>query len=136
MDGQGDTPTDALAHLREALDEASIASLVHGLDVDAALDRRDRPDFEEAWKAGLDAVSPEEADLDAAVRDSIDSIRERAYKLSYAATQHPEFAGAVSDDFGLIATAAAVGMRVGFVVHLRTHYLNGKFPIDVGGVPP
>ena len=89
-------------------------------------------EFEEAWNAAFDAIRSQESRLDDGGRILIDSIRERACKAAFSATNHPEFAGAVSDDFGLIAGAAALDLHDPFVSHLESEYLVGRFPTSAG----
>ncbi|QEI09065.1 hypothetical protein FXN63_01840 [Pigmentiphaga aceris] len=96
-------------------------------DWDAALDARDAPDFDTAWCMSDEKVSascPPES-------NTVNAIRESAFKRVYAITQSADLAGYVSDDMGLIALAFDNQLEIEFVDGLWETYSQGKFP---GGV--
>ncbi len=78
-----------------------------GLEVDAALDRRDAKAFDERWMQWYrEASSLKLAADDLAL---LDSIREKAFKFSFRTCRNSEIAGRVSDDVELIAKTMLAG---------------------------
>jgi hypothetical protein len=127
--------TDDLQRLSGKLDAAMIGRAVGAIEIDAALDERDETSFEKAWNSCYDTVSPSESRLDDAERALITSICERAFKLTFAATDHPELAGCVSDDFGLIAGALVCDLEDAFAAYLLDEYMEGRLPSRVTSAP-
>lgn len=96
-------------------------------DWDAALDARDAPDFDTAWRVSYEKISAACPPESSAVKE----IRESAFKKIYAITKSADLAGYVSDDMGLIAWAVDNQLDIEFVDDLWKTYTQGRFP---GGV--
>lgn len=100
------------------------------LDFDAVVDERDTPSFDAEWVRVDRVVRSTKKDerLDAGRWKLIDEIREIAFmKVGKFAGQH-EICGYVSDDFGLIATALALGHEDNWLNALWVSYKDGKIP--------
>jgi hypothetical protein len=122
---------DNLQRLSSRLDVTMICRAVGDIDVDAALDARDENTFENAWNSSYDAQCQSRSRLHDIELAQMTSICERAYKLAFKATEHPELSGCVSDDFDLIATALLCDLEDAFAAHLLNEYVEGRFPIGV-----
>lgn len=91
--------------------------------IDDALELRDRPEFESEWLR-VDGL------LESGVgeHDPTERLREAAFKLTYARTNHPELAGYVADDFALIGAALLSGLDDPWLNSLWVSYRDGRFP--------
>lgn len=96
--------------------------------VDVVLDIRDSDEFSEQWMAAFDAVQSSKAEMTRSQTDLSTRIREAAYLLAYSRWHSPDLAAYVSDDFGLIADAAACGVNNAFVGELLSAYKRGVVP--------
>jgi len=96
------------------------------VDLERLLTGRDGPAFERNWLRVDDQLTaalgqPEPAD--------VTEVRKVAYLRAYELTREPELAAAVSDDFGLIAGALAVGLDDDpWLNGLVASYMAGRFP--------
>jgi len=102
-----------------------------GLELDAIMDRRDQPEFEQQWNKTADAVLPRWESMPPAEarRTEIDAVREYVFKRVFSITGgHDETAGAVCDDFELICKAAVVGTWTPFLEHMVSCYQRQQIP--------
>lgn len=96
-------------------------------DWDTLLDKRDEAEFDTRWTSSCEALRS----IDSSESQLIADIRERAFKETFRLTQHPELAGYVSDDLGLIASAADHQFDSAFIQQLWNIYLKGSFPTTI-----
>lgn len=97
-----------------------------GLAIDAALEARDASPFDREWMRVFRLL--ESHAIEAESGSAVERIRERAFKLCFAATENPELSGYVSDDFDLLARALSVGVEDEWLTSLFSEYLEGRFP--------
>lgn len=100
------------------------------LDFDAVLNERDAPSFDAEWVRVDKMVRSTKKDkrLDTDRWQLIDEIREIAFmQAGIFAGQH-EICSCVSDDFGLIATALALGHEDSWLNALWVSYKDGRIP--------
>lgn len=95
------------------------------LDVDAVLDQRDSDPFDSAWRLAFENI---EATKKHTVIAANDALRERAFILVYQHGPGGELAAYVSDDFGLLHDALALGSVDFWLAALLRCYLDGRFP--------
>jgi hypothetical protein len=96
------------------------------LDAEEALAEREADPFDSKWVHTNTGV--ESSELDASDKEAVDQIREAAYKATYRATGDSDLSAFVSDDFGLIAVAVAVGHSSAWLNALVNEYSQGRFP--------
>jgi hypothetical protein len=100
------------------------------VDFDAVLDERDKSLFDAEWLRVDEVVQSTKKDnrLSEKQWELIDEIRHIAFiQTGKFAGQH-EMCSYVSDDFGLIATALALGYDDGWLNALWASYKDGKIP--------
>ncbi|EOC1336377.1 hypothetical protein ACI09U_004186 [Cronobacter turicensis] len=98
------------------------------LDVDEALDLRDEPKFDSCWMDNFNLLKSES--FDASDVAQIDSLREKAFKLSFRVINDSEIASRISDDIELIAKNIIIGKEDSWAVStLWAAYKSGKFPV-------
>ena len=118
-----------LAELQGGLRDGRLVSSRHVASVnDAHLDRRDQPQFADAWMACHSRLESVVASLSPESRRTVDQLRELAYRQTFQLTQNPDLAAYVSDDFGLISGALAAGAQDPWVEYLLTCYDSGEVP--------
>lgn len=97
-------------------------------DIDSILDSREEIDFDDEWVRNYNAVNEKKDLINTENKKLIDSIREISFKVLYNATESPDLAGYVSDDFGLIAEALIINYNDEWLNALAKTYLEGKIP--------
>ncbi|UTV60289.1 hypothetical protein [Burkholderia arboris] len=118
------------AHLLEldaALSAPGFFDCLGDVDGDTALERRDAEPFDTQWMAAFDAIDGDPA---AAIdKQSVDALREKAYRLAFRASGHAGVAACVSDDIELIARNRLSGRPGNWPEHiLWDAYKSGRFP--------
>ena len=100
------------------------------VDCDEVLDDRDLPEFEENWLRVYTQLEQmkSRSPLGEGKKQLLDQVREDVYKGVFSLTEAPEVAGAVSDDFGLICTAALVDFSDDWLNALWAAYRDGTIP--------
>ncbi|WP_028455661.1 hypothetical protein [Chitinilyticum litopenaei] len=116
-----------LIEIDNYLSTPSFFDFLKSLDTESALDSRDDPNFDKRWMTEFSALTS------AKIQDEdvqfIDSLREKAFKLSFRASNSTELAAYISDDIELISKSYATGQETCWpITHLWTYYKNGKFP--------
>jgi hypothetical protein len=96
------------------------------LDPDVALAARDEPPFDGEWMRVFDSLKGRS--MESAHGPVIERIRERAFKLCFAATGDPDLSGYVSDDFDLLARALSAEVDDEWLARVMSEYLVGRFP--------
>lgn len=97
------------------------------LDVDEALDDRDRKIFDDQWVKNFKLV--ENIVLNVDQKKTIDRIREESFKKTFVLTESSELASAVSDDFELMAKYLIANISEKWILEkLIKSYSNGIFP--------
>ncbi|KVM68089.1 hypothetical protein WJ61_25220 [Burkholderia ubonensis] len=98
-----------------------------GLDADDTLDMRDAKPFDDLWMQAFNDVDGLAISVDD--KKFLDSIREKAFKLSFRASGNSDIAGRVSDDVELIAKSMLAGKPDSWSVRaLWDTYKRGAFP--------
>lgn len=116
-----------LAEVENFLSSASVFDFLKTLDADSALDSRDEPEFDDAWMKEFNSLKNE--DFDADDIEHINSLREKAFKLSFRVINNSEISSRISDDFELIAKSVVVGKDNSWAIsYLWSSYKVGKFP--------
>lgn len=122
----------SLNDIAEAIKEGAVLSpdRIAALDHDAILDARDGKAFTEEWMNSYNAVN--EAWLHfpsgAAAKPQLDDIRRQSFMVVSNATDQHEIASYVSDDFEIIAKAAAMETEDPFVLSLWSAYTQHMVP--------
>jgi len=121
-----------LEHIIARIEDGTLlgSSLFDDLDVFAALDSRDRSDFDAQWVRVASDVKSLANEFPVAQDDAelVDRIRERAFLTVYSHTCNPDLCGYVSDDFGLIAEAIVLSYQDTWLNGLWLAYKKGVFP--------
>lgn len=119
---------DALLSMLENESIIEALSIPAEMSIEHALDARDADEFSQQWMAAFSLIEackrgahPIQADLSA-------EIRKAAYLHAYSRWKSPDLAACISDDFGLIATAAAVGIDEPWIAELLRTCRKGKVP--------
>lgn len=122
-----------LTELDERITRPDFFSFLDALDIDAALDNRDEEGFDECWMKASVLTAENERTTPRKDLHRINQIREKAFKLSYAATRYAELASCISDDFELIAKSLSLGKSDSWAInHLLNSYMKGIFPDKCG----
>ena len=98
--------------------------------IDDVLKLRDCPDFANPWQhlqAKIDQATRQHA-LPVRSRHQLAMLREVAFIRVYDFTEHPELAGTVSDDFGLIGGALLTAVEDDWLNGLWSEYRQHRFP--------
>lgn len=96
--------------------------------VDQILDDRDSEEFSQRWMAVFNVVESHKDGMNESQSVLSTRIRKAAYLRAYARWKLPELAAFVSDDFGLIADAAATGVDDPWVNAMLQSYRKGVIP--------
>jgi hypothetical protein len=122
------TPTEFLEWL--STDAPVWRALPAGDAANAALDRRDAPETEQAWlrEDGVVRRLLQATSIPTATIETIAAIAEKAFIRTFEIAQHHELAAQVSDDLRLLAEAAAVGHQSATLDRLWGAYFGGRFP--------
>lgn len=116
-----------LAEVENFLSSASVFDFLKTLDTDSALDSRDEPEFDDAWMKAFNSLKNESFDADDI--ENINSLREKAFKLSFRVINNSEISSRISDDFELIAKSVVVGKDNNWAIsYLWSSYKGGEFP--------
>ncbi|EOH6075083.1 hypothetical protein ACMAVI_003462 [Burkholderia cenocepacia] len=98
-----------------------------GLDFDDMLDKRDAIQFDDLWMQAFDDIDG--FFLSAGDEKFLNSVREKAFKLSFRASGNLDIAGRVSDDVELIAKSMLAEKVDSWPVKvLWDSYKKGDFP--------
>ena len=99
-------------------------------ELDSFLDLRDLPAFSSYWMELFNQVAAKKgASKTADTEPRVAQLRELCYRQAYSRWRSPDLAGYVSDDFGLIGDALALGIRPPAIERLLASYLSGVFPV-------
>lgn len=116
-----------LNEIEHFLAKPGVFGFLKAVDVDEALNSRDEPEFDNCWMNNFNLVKSE--NFDAPDIAQIDSLREKAFKLSFRALNDSEVASRISDDIELIAKNIIIGKEDSWAVsYLWATYKNGSFP--------
>lgn len=91
------------------------------------LDARDSREFDSAWQRASAEVHSEGTDLGVAAQ-TLNRLRERAFKAAFEISGSADVAGYVCDDFELILLCELTRTANAFVEELWTTYERGGFP--------
>ncbi len=123
---------DPLEKLTVMIEKGRLLSpeMFGGLDIDAALDQRDSPEFDEHWMNIYNKVEEESSAEPLGERElsRVERAAEVAYKTSFQNSESPELAGYISDDFDLIAKALLLSFNDSWLNSLLASYCDGRFP--------
>jgi len=119
-----------LEKLKKSVDRVIVPDLFDVESMDSLLESRDSSRFDSDWVAADQRLQEclLQGDLRGEDSKAIDSIREIAYKRTFEVTGDPDTSGYVSDDFGLVALALALGRDDEWVNALWRCYRSGDFP--------
>jgi hypothetical protein len=104
-----------LAQLRDQIINGNLlgSDVFKELDLDKALDGRDEVSFDQTWINAFKSL--EKLQIKTADIQTIDSIREAAFKVTYNHCEDSDLAGYISDDFELIAKAFLFNLDNSFI---------------------
>ncbi|MBW9158484.1 hypothetical protein [Clostridium tagluense] len=97
-------------------------------DLDSIMDSREESNFDKQWIRNYNKINEKRYLINFKIKELIDSIREIAYKITYAFTESSDLAAYVSDDFGLIAEALVLNHNDEWLNTLGKKYLENKIP--------
>ncbi len=107
-----------------------LPAAVFEMDVAEAIRARSAPEFVEPWQRVraciLEAI--ERASIPSQERNYLVALREVAFIRAFDHTEHPEFAGHISDDFGLIGSALLSRCEDDWLNALWLEYREGRIP--------
>lgn len=107
-----------------------LPAAVFEMDADEALRARAGTEFQTPWQRVnaciLDAI--ERATIPAQERNYLVALREVAFIRAFDHTEHPELAGQISDDFGLIGSALLGRCEDDWLNALWLEYREGRIP--------
>lgn len=122
---------------------SNIGKIITGLDFngiskDDYLDMRDQSPFDTDWSNSFDEVETLKASLNPKEKNDSEklseTIRHDAFTIAIRQFGSADLAGYLSDDFGLITDALAMGMSNQWINGLMKSYLDGIPPMGV--IPP
>jgi hypothetical protein len=95
-------------------------------EIEEVLDGRDEPVFDAKWIQAYEKVRSCGA---MAEQSEIDQVRELSFKAVFASTGNPDIAAAVSDDLGLVMSAAILDFEDSWGVNsLWLEYKSRRIP--------
>ena len=97
------------------------------VDWDAALDKRDQPEFDDLWVKNNESLKNHVYFEDDSQRE-VNYLREYVFKEVFKITNNSEVAGYISDDFGLLGEALAKSRMTDWLYEMLKSYMSGKFP--------
>jgi hypothetical protein len=108
-----------------------LPAAVFELDADEAIRTRSMAEFREPWQRAnayvLEAI--ERATIPSQERNYLVALREVAFIRAFDHTEHPELAGQISDDFGLIGSALLSRCEDDWLNALWMEYREGRIPL-------
>ncbi|EAA7021871.1 hypothetical protein ACT7V1_001931 [Salmonella enterica subsp. enterica] len=116
-----------LAEIENWLSTPAVFDFLKSLNVDSALDSRDEPEFDDCWMKEFSSLKNESIqDNDLAY---INSLREKAFKLSFRVINDSEISSRISDDIELISKSFIFGKDNSWAIsYLWSAYKKGIFP--------
>jgi len=98
--------------------------------IDDVLKQRECPDFAQPWQHLQTTVetAARQHTLPVRMRRELAMLREVAFIRVYDVTEHPDLAGNVSDDFGLIGGALLTAFEDDWLNGLWGEYREHRFP--------
>lgn len=118
-----------LSQIQAEIRDLELLSEVAPDDYNELLEQRDGPVFDAQWTSVFVAV--QDAEVESEIQKTnviIDDIRESTYARAFQISGHAELAGAVADDFELIARAIQIDYEDEFLDELWEEYESGRFP--------
>lgn len=119
----------SLQQLQSQIRDLDLLSEVAPEQADELMEAREQPGFDAEWLRVYTAV--QDLEVEGEVQKTnviIDEIRESTYTRAFQLTRHAELAGAVSDDFDLIARALHIEYEDEFLDEMWEEYEAGRFP--------
>jgi hypothetical protein len=106
------------------------AAYFQELNCDAALEARDRAEFDMEWSRQFAEVQSRwaEATMPTDARALAEDIRQESFFAVSHTTRLHEIARYVWDDFDLIVRGRLVGVKSAFLNRLWAAYVRGEFP--------
>lgn len=116
-----------LSEIENWLSTPSIFDFLKSLNVDSALDSRDEPEFDDCWMKEFNSLENENIQDDDLAH--INSLREKAFKLSFRIINDSEISSRISDDIELISKSVVAGKNDNWAIsYLWSSYKKEKFP--------
>lgn len=118
-----------LQELQSEIRDLELLSEVAPAEINELLEQRDEPAFDAEWMRVYTTV--QDLEVEGEVQKAnvvIDEIRESTFRRVFQLTRNPEVAGAVSDDFDLIARAVQIGLEDEWLDEMWEEYEAGRFP--------
>lgn len=98
------------------------------MSIEQLLDARDSDHFATRWMCAYNAIDSQKDRIDSIQSDISTLIRKTTYLRTFARWKSPALAAYISDDFGLIADAAALGTHDNWIDALLLQYKSGVIP--------
>ncbi|WP_321906601.1 hypothetical protein [Burkholderia cenocepacia] len=122
-------PNEILNSIDSEISKPGFFDFFARLDFDGLLGKRDAASFDDHWMQAFNEV--DRLTLVADDKKFLDSIREKAFKLSFRVSGNSDIAGRVSGDVELIAKSMLAGKPDSWPVRvLWSSYKNGDFPAE------
>ena len=108
--------------------------LVESLNVDpessveGILDARDSENFSSRWMGIFKSIDSQKSKISKVQSERSTKIRELAFLRAYSRWKSSDLATYISDDFGLIADTAALGIDQPWVEDMLGKYKHGEIP--------
>lgn len=122
----------SLNDIQNAIETGSVLApdKISALDHDAILDARDSKTFSDVWMQSYNTVNDawSHFHLAADVESQLEDIRRESFMVVSNATDQHEIASYVSDDFEIIAKAAATETLDAFILSLWSAYTQHTVP--------
>ncbi len=122
----------SLADIKAAIESGTVLppDTIAALDHDAILDARDGKAFSDKWMQSYNTVNEawSQLTLAAGIESELEDIRRESFMIVSNATDQHEIASCVSDDFEIIAKAAATETEDSFILSLWSAYTQNTVP--------
>lgn len=117
-----------LKNLEAVISSGAFFVFLNKVSVDDALDMRDSEPFDSKWMSNFKRL--EKVSISNEEKELVNSVREKAFKLSFQVIGESEISSCVSDDFELIAKDILLGNKDSWTItYLWSLYRKGIFPM-------
>lgn len=100
------------------------------MDIKGILEQRDMPAFDKEWMKAYEQVGKLKKEKTYTDEDKEDCkiLRQEVFEFVYDQTEDDDFAGYISDDFGLIYDSLKLGYQSEWMDKFLQLYLKGQIP--------
>ena len=117
-----------LKNLEAVISSGAFFVFLNKVSVDDALDMRDSEPLDSKWMSNFERL--EKVSISNEEKELVNSVREKAFKLSFQVIGESEISSCVSDDIELIAKDILLGNKDRWTItYLWSLYRKGIFPM-------